>query len=162
MAAYLAFDGEPDLRFTITQLHRRGVAVALPTVPGSDEGTLNFVSWTPATPLQPNRFGISEPRGMEAVKLADVDIVLLPLVAFDDQGGRLGMGAGWYDRALAAEDVGALRVGVGWSVQQAEDLPRDPWDVPLDAVVTEQGWFTCPDRTAKIASPSPGKTGVTE
>ncbi len=69
--------------------------------------------------------------------------MLLPLVAWDRTGTRLGMGSGWYDRTLARDTIRASRVGVGWALQEADALPRDDWDLPLDAVVTERGWFTC-------------------
>lgn len=153
VAAYLAFDGEPDIRFTLTQLHRRGVAVMLPVVPDHDQGELSFHSWNPATPLRANRFGVAEPRGTESMNVARADVVLLPLVAFDRSGGRLGMGAGWYDRSLAGAGACPLRVGVGWSVQEADALPRDDWDVPLHAVATERGWFTCGKGSATMTSP---------
>ena len=143
VAGYLAFDAEPDIRLTLTQLSRRGIGVALPVVPEQPDQPLQFHSWTPATPLQPNRFGISEPRGTARVANEEFDIVLLPLVAWDRTGARLGMGSGWYDRTLSRETVRATRVGVGWALQEADALPRDDWDLPLDAVVTERGWFTC-------------------
>lgn len=143
VGAYLAFDGEPDLRFTLTQLHRRGTAVALPVVPGQGGQALTFRQWFPATPLRPNGLGISEPAESDDISLQSIDVMLIPLVAFDAMGSRLGMGAGWYDRTLGASSHRPLLVGVGWSIQSAASLPVDPWDVPLDAVVTEAGWFTC-------------------
>ncbi len=143
VAGYLAFDAEPDIRLTLTQLSRRGIGVALPVLPEQPDEPLHFHAWTPATPLRPNRFGISEPRGTARVANGELDIVLLPLVAWDRTGTRLGMGSGWYDRTLARGTTRASRVGVGWALQEADALPRDDWDQPLDAVVTERGWFTC-------------------
>jgi 5-formyltetrahydrofolate cyclo-ligase len=144
VAGYLAFDGEPDIRFSLTQLCRRGIGVALPVLPESPGEVLRFHRWTPATPLTVNRHGISEPRGGEAVPLEGIDAWLLPLVAFDRDGHRLGMGAGWYDRVLARQATRATRIGVAWSDQEASHVPTDPWDQSLDAVVTEREWFTCP------------------
>jgi len=149
VAAFLAFDGEPDLRFTLTQLHRRGTTVVLPVLPkksgdGELEGqTLRFHRWSPATPLQSNTLGISEPSESAHVPLASVDVMLLPMVAYDRSGSRLGMGAGWYDRTLGNSNSRPLLAGVAWSLQCAPSVPIDPWDVPLDAIVTEDGWFTC-------------------
>jgi 5-formyltetrahydrofolate cyclo-ligase len=71
------------------------------------------------------------------------DIILTPLLGFDHLLHRLGQGAGHYDRAFAALP-GARRIGVAWSVQHVDPLPTDPWDVPLHAVITEQGWFERP------------------
>jgi 5-formyltetrahydrofolate cyclo-ligase len=143
VAGYLAFDGEPDIRFSLTQLCRRGIGVVLPVLPESPEGLLRFHRWTPATPLTMNRFGISEPRGGETVPLERIDTWLLPLVAFDRDGHRLGMGAGWYDRVLARQKTRATRIGIGWAEQEAPCVPTEPWDQSLDAVVTEREWFTC-------------------
>ena len=144
VAGYLAFDGEPDIRFSLTQLCRRGIGVALPVLSTASDGLLRFHRWTPATPLTVNRFGISEPRGSEAVSLESIDCWLLPLVAFDRDGHRLGMGAGWYDRVLARQAVEAARIGVAWSDQEVRRVPTESWDQRLDAVVTEREWFTCP------------------
>lgn len=149
VAAFLAFDGEPDLRFTLTQLHRRGTAVVLPMLPdkvgnGEQDGqALVFHRWSPATPLRSNRLGISEPAESSYVPLASIDVMLMPMVAYDKSGSRLGMGAGWYDRTLSNSSSRPLTAGVAWSLQCAPSVPIDPWDVPLDAVVTEEGWFTC-------------------
>lgn len=143
VGAYLAFDGEPDLRFSLTQLHRRGTAIALPVVPGPDGQTLTFRHWSPATPLKTNNLGISEPAESGNSPLESIDVLFIPLVAFDKRGSRLGMGAGWYDRTLGPNQHRPLLVGVAWSIQAAPLVPVDPWDVPLDAVVTEAGWFTC-------------------
>ncbi len=71
------------------------------------------------------------------------DVIITPLLAFDAALGRLGQGAGHYDRAFA-EFPNALRIGIAWSIQQVEALPLDPWDMPLDAVVTEKAYFTAP------------------
>lgn len=159
VAAYLAFDGEPDIRFSLTQLHRRGVRVGLPVLGTGGEQTLSFRSWTPATPLNANAFGISEPHGTAEVSLADTDVVLLPLVAFDRRGGRLGMGGGWYDRTLGAMAAQPLKLGVAWSFQEADALPRDEWDVPLDGVVTEREWFTCENGNATMTGAPNRPTG---
>ena len=79
-----------------------------------------------------------------AAWLSQLDIVLLPLLAFDDRGNRLGMGGGYYDRLFASrlhrKTKQPLRVGLAFDCQQAERLPMQAWDVPLHAVVTESGW----------------------
>lgn len=155
VGGFLAFDGEPDIRFTLTQLARRGIKVALPVLPAAtapqDQG-LAFRFWTPATPLNPNRFGISEPQGTPTVAITALDVLLIPLVAWDRSGLRLGMGGGWYDRTLGQEGMRARRVGVGWGLQEAEALPREPWDQALDAMVTENGWFTFAEAGGTMAA----------
>ena len=98
------------------------------------------------TALARNRFGILEPasrRRDRARKPCAIDVVLAPLVAFDSEGNRLGMGGGFYDRTLAR--LGHLRhwrtprlVGVAYDFQKVDALPAQDWDVPLDAVVSER------------------------
>ena len=73
-----------------------------------------------------------------------LDLVLAPLVAFDDQGHRLGMGGGFYDRHFGGlpERLRPLLVGVAHEIQRADALPTQPWDMPLDGILTEAGWRT--------------------
>lgn len=160
VGAYLAFDGEPDVRFTLTQLARRGVGVALPVLPDESHTGLQFHRWTPATALTANRHGISEPKATAAVKPSELGVLLIPLVAWDRTGNRLGMGGGWYDRTLAQADVTALRVGVAWSFQEADALPREAWDQPLDAVVTETGWLSFSENATPLPAAGEPATGL--
>jgi 5-formyltetrahydrofolate cyclo-ligase len=71
------------------------------------------------------------------------DLILTPLVGFDRALNRLGQGAGYYDRAFAARPD-SLRIGIAWSIQECDGLMTDPWDMPLDAVLTEKEWITAP------------------
>jgi 5-formyltetrahydrofolate cyclo-ligase len=114
-----------------------------------------FVPLEAGTPLRGNAFGIAEPahgaRGRLPVR--HLDTILVPLVGFDAQGHRLGMGAGYYDRALRprrdrAQPFRRPRlVGVAYSVQQVARLDPAPWDVALDLVVTERGVLHVPVNT---------------
>ena len=153
ITAFLAFDGEPNIAPALSRLHAAGVTVCLPVVPSDRSDTsLTFLPWSGATnpvssaSMQRNSMGIQEPTHGEPVALADVDIVLMPLVAWDRSGGRLGMGAGYYDRALAAlrDHDRPMRVGIALDEQRAEQLPMDDWDVPLHAIITQSGRFTFP------------------
>lgn len=74
--------------------------------------------------------------------LARPHYVFVPLLAFDRRGTRLGQGAGWYDRVLP-QHPDAIRIGVGWSVQEMDDLPRDTWDMPMHYIITEKEWIDC-------------------
>ncbi|MYE65992.1 MAG: 5-formyltetrahydrofolate cyclo-ligase [Acidimicrobiaceae bacterium] len=137
VAAYRAVRGEVPLDGLLDG-ERREVCT-LPRVVGDD---LEFVAWRDGQTLEPGAFGIPEPVGGEVVAFADHDLVLVPLTAFDGGCHRLGQGGGFYDRALAALAPDAARpvtVGVAHSFQQVDVVPRDSWDVPLDAVVTETG-----------------------
>ncbi len=144
IALYRAADGEID-PLPLARLARRlGKALYLPVLrPG---GHLGFVAWREGAVLRRNRFGIAEPVGPR-LSAQQLDLVLLPLVAFDCRGGRLGMGGGFYDRTFAwMNKAGSFRrrpllVGLAHAFQQVESLPREPWDVPLAAVATERGWM---------------------
>ena len=92
-------------------------------------------------PLMPNRFGIPEPNSNTFLRAANLDYLLVPLVAFDRQGNRIGMGGGYYDRALAGLHRSARRpliIGVGYGFQAVKAIQPEPWDIPLDGVVTER------------------------
>jgi 5-formyltetrahydrofolate cyclo-ligase len=146
VAAYMAFDGEPDLLPALTRLGREGVKLALPViqdVPG--KAIITMKAWSPDMELAANRYGIAEPDGTEDVRIADIDLVLVPLVGWDRTGGRLGMGASFYDRLFQpfAGLEKPLRIGVAYELQRLSSVPRDPWDIRLHGVLTENGWFTC-------------------
>ena len=98
-----------------------------------------LLAWSPAWPLETGPLGLRQPPA-DAPELVP-HIVLTPLVAFDRAGGRLGQGAGYYDRAFTLH-AGSWRVGVAWSVQEVPRIPVDPWDVPVHAVAPEKEWIT--------------------
>jgi 5-formyltetrahydrofolate cyclo-ligase len=146
VAAFAAFDGEPDLAPALRQLDIDGVRLALPVIldePGRP--VIGFRQWRPTDAMKSNCYGIPEPVGTLELRLSEIDLVLLPLVAWDEHGGRLGMGASFYDRLFEpfAGDDRPTRTGVGYDLQRSERLPLDPWDVRLHQVLTESGCFTC-------------------
>jgi 5-formyltetrahydrofolate cyclo-ligase len=150
IGAYLAQGGELDLEAYLLASLQRGREVYLPRLMASG-GRMCFARYQPGMSLVRNRFGIPEPgRDAPVVAARFLDVVLLPLVAFDAAGTRLGSGAGYYDRCFAFRAarrawMSPLLVGVGFARQEVPVLPRQPWDVPLDAVVTEQGFRRFPD-----------------
>ena len=110
------------------------------TVPRVVGDAIEFVIEDPDLNWRSGSFGISEPVGGRVVDLAEHDVVLVPLVAFDRGGYRVGQGGGFYDRALAPLlDLPSrpFLLGIAHEFQRLERLPRHPWDVALDAVVTE-------------------------
>lgn len=133
---YLPIDGELDPGGAAGRLRARGWTLLLPVV-GADRD-MSFVRWEPGDELIENRFGIAEPARSDRPRLAasDLDVVLVPCVAVDPAGNRLGFGAGFYDRALAGTD--AVRIGLAFEVQVVDRLEPEPWDVPLDVIVTEE------------------------
>ena len=149
-AAYVASDGEIDPAAIIDRLLVRRRTVTLPVVLRGRE--LCFYRYTPQTRMVRNRFGIPEPDTIAGayVPTASLDVVLVPLVAFDADGHRLGRGGGFYDATFARLSRRPLLVGLAHALQRVEALGAGDWDVPLDAVVTENGLvpFTARGRTA--------------
>ncbi len=146
LAAYLPFGGEPDLTPVLRHAVDQGIQPLLPVVVNEPEPKLHFRVWQPGESLTKNRFGIPEPAsGAKEIPARALDLILLPLVAFDAHGNRIGMGAGYYDRTFAflldsEPPPRPVLIGTGWSFQQLPRLEPQAWDVPLDAVVTEHGW----------------------
>jgi 5-formyltetrahydrofolate cyclo-ligase len=145
VAGYWAMDGEIALHAWQTRLHR-STTYCLPVLHG--RGLLRFAPWTPGAPLVTNRYGIPEPDVASGDLLSpeQLDLVVLPLVGFDAQGHRLGMGAGWYDRTFAFrqhQSAPPRLVGAAFAMQQVDALHAEPWDVPLDTVCTETGVIEC-------------------
>ena len=137
VATYRAVRGEVPLDALLDGEHRE--VFTLPRVAGDD---LEFVAWREGRPFAPGAFGIPEPVGGEVVALADHDAVLVPVVAFDGRGHRLGQGGGFYDRALASRPSAGSRpaaIGIAHWFQRVDEIPLEPWDAPLDAVVTDRG-----------------------
>lgn len=142
VAGYLAVGSEVDLspvRSSLADTQHYCVPLVKPG------NRLVFVHLKPDTPLKPGSFGIMEPDVDDSahVELATIDVVLVPLVGFDWQCNRMGMGGGYYDRAFALPDnstVTAARpllIGVAFDQQEAPSVFPDWWDVTLDHVVTE-------------------------
>ncbi|MBE9515920.1 MAG: 5-formyltetrahydrofolate cyclo-ligase [Proteobacteria bacterium] len=144
IAAYIAADGEIDPWDGMMEAWQRQKAVYTPVISHLFWERLWFAPADPDGAWRENRFGIPEPIVPRAwwQRANTMDLILLPLVAFDTQGNRLGMGGGFYDRALAflmnRKHWRQPRLfGLAHSLQQVDSLPRQPWDVPLDGIVTE-------------------------
>jgi 5-formyltetrahydrofolate cyclo-ligase len=136
---YLPTDGEVDLAGLHPLLRDRGTEVLLPVIgPGA---TMTFRRLDEGVDLVTNRYGIAEPAGdgTDDVAAGDLDVVLVPCVAVDPGGRRLGFGAGFYDRALADAERRPQTVGVAFDCQVLERIDAQTWDVPMDLVVTESG-----------------------
>ena len=134
IAAFIPFDDEPDLRPAFSRIESGNARVLLPVIVERD-APLRFRPWAAGRAIVAGPLGTRHPAdGPEE----DPDLVLVPLLAFDRAGHRLGRGGGFYDRTLAALPR-ARAVGVAWSDRQVETVPSGPFDVTLDAVVTEVG-----------------------
>ncbi len=143
LALYLASDGEISPHLIARAAWAAGKAVYLPVIGDSQDNTMCFVCYEQDTALSENRYGIAEPVLTEQNSLdaQHLDLVLLPLVAFDRRGGRLGMGGGYYDRAFAfvkSNPVCSTRLfGLAHHCQETEALQLADWDIPLSAVMTD-------------------------
>jgi len=148
VAGYWAVRGELPLNLAVASLKRRDQHYFLPVL--GEARQLHFAEYDKDTALQGNRFGIPEPEVAPAERRGprDMDVILLPLLAFDRSGHRLGSGGGWYDTTFAflcemARPSRPLLVGVGYAFQQVDTMPAEPWDVALDYVATEEELIAC-------------------
>lgn len=144
IAVYLPSDGEIDPQAFISMARRRGVRFYLPVLHPIYSGRLVFMPWHSGSRLTANRFGIPEPafHAQECRPAWALDLVLMPLVGFDESGGRLGMGGGFYDRTFAFARVRQrlcpTLIGLAHETQKVPELAMASWDIPLDAVVTDR------------------------
>ena len=137
IALYHACKGEIDLSELWSSAPMQGKFCYFPVM--NKDKTLSFLPTTPATEFKKNAYGILEPQVAlsEAESPEEIDLIFMPLVAFDNQGTRIGMGAGYYDRTLANKNH-PLLIGVAYEFQQHSLLPTQKWDIPLAAIVTEK------------------------
>jgi len=146
IACYLAQDGEMDSAPLMARAWAMGKTIYLPVLHAMPAGRLRFAPYHPGAALRYNRFDIPEPDVplRQMVRAQDLDLVLTPLVAFDAAGNRLGMGKAFYDRCLAflhrrRHWLRPRVVGFAYGFQEVAQLTPRPWDIPLNAVVTESG-----------------------
>ena len=129
---------EFDVRPTLEAFGARGHTLCLPVVVGKGR-PLAFRTWKPGDPLEHAGFGLSVPRW--DAPPAVPDFLLVPLLAFDRRGYRLGYGGGYFDRTLAALDPAPLCIGVAFELARTETTHPQPHDQPMDWIVTEAGSF---------------------
>ena len=136
VAAYWPIRDELDCKGVLTRLMDGGQPVCLPVVLGDDQ-PLEMRLWRDGEPLYPAGFGTLAPE--DGAPHAIPDVILMPLLGFDKRGTRLGYGGGYYDRTLASLGNSPRLIGFAFALQEIDAIPREPHDVPLDAVVTENG-----------------------
>ena len=138
IAGYWPMGGEMDPRPLMLALASRGHALALPVTPPRGQ-PLSFRAWAPDAELRPGPMGTSEPVAGDALR---PDILLVPLLAFDRAGRRLGYGGGFYDRTLAALP-GAKAIGIAYAGQEMPEVPAGLQDFRLPLIATEAGVILC-------------------
>lgn len=135
VALYVALGSELGCAAAMDIAAGAGIDILLPHVTGR-AAPMHFHRWLPGEALESGWRGLVQPRA-DAPR-AEPDAIVAPLVGFDSRLMRLGQGGGFYDRAFALRPM-VKKIGFGWSVQQSCAIAVDPWDVPLDAMVTERG-----------------------
>lgn len=145
IAAYLPFNGEANPLPLMDRAILDGKQVFVPVIVAKSE-PLKFEAWTRETAVHANRFNISEPESSsDSIAPTELDFVVTPLVAFDGQRNRLGVGGGYYDRTfaflnnVATKDRQPFLVGLAYELQRIKKINASSHDVKLDAVVTETG-----------------------
>lgn len=147
LSLYLPVNGEIDPTPLLPWLRKRRVDIYLPVLCPFSANRLWFVAYRPDTPMVKNRFGIWEPDSRFSAQRRNrlpawaLDTLIVPLVGFDNQANRMGMGGGFYDRSLAfmrRPGPSPTLIGVAHACQQVVSLPVEPWDVPLQVVVSDQ------------------------
>ena len=145
VACYLPAGGEFPTRFLIQGLRLLRKEIFLPIVQSNNKiRHLTFQRYHPQTPMRRNRFGIAEPipNPREQIPPPQLDLVIMPLTGFDNNGNRIGMGGGYYDRTFEFllkhnQSLQPFLLGLGFQIQQCDELDARPWDIPLDGVLME-------------------------
>ncbi|MCO4786713.1 MAG: 5-formyltetrahydrofolate cyclo-ligase [Marinomonas atlantica] len=140
VALYLTNDGEVSPSSICDWCWNNQINVYLPVLDGK---ALLFARYDEHSQWQTNSFGILEPVDLTPATGAEMDIVLMPLVGFDAQGGRLGMGGGFYDRTFENKAERTHLIGLAHDCQEVEQLPIESWDVPLSGILTPSRYITC-------------------
>ena len=138
---YLPVRGEVNTWPLFDGVLAQGCQTLLPCCRKNEPGCMDFFKVMSRKELVPGMFKIPEPDAKRCVLIEhpEPDLVILPGVGFDRQGYRLGYGGGYYDRFLARHQMkSALIIGLGFSCQIVDKLPRDPWDIQMDMVITEK------------------------
>lgn len=148
VSLYLPMDGEIDPRLLLREAQKRGKTTYLPVLSAWPRTKMVFQRVRPGEKFKPNRFRIPEPRinPKRQRKIWTLDLVLMPLVGFDSEGERLGMGGGFYDRSLAylarrKSWRKPVLLGLAHECQKVEKLAVASWDVPLAGTVTNKRWY---------------------
>ncbi len=138
VSGFSAINDELDPLPLMMRLQATGYRLALPVLQGTGQPLL-FRSWQPGNPVVTKRWGIREP--LPEAPLVQPDVILVPLLAFDAEGYRLGYGGGYYDRTLAEARAGrsVIAIGLGYDSQEVPAVPHDDFDQQLDWVLTPSG-----------------------
>ncbi len=142
LSAFIPFRSEIDTRPLMVRLAGDGWTTCLPIIKGAGE-PLIFRKWLPGEPLERGAMDIERPA--DSAPEVEPDVLIVPLLAFDRQGYRLGYGGGFYDRTLARlrAKKKIIAIGVAYAAQEAESVPHTAHDQPLDYIITERSVLKC-------------------
>ena len=135
IGAYYPFNYEFNILDILEKFEKKNYILSLPKITKDNE--MNFFKWSKNEPLKINKYGIPEPISEKRIK---PNVLLIPLVGFDDQLNRLGYGGGYYDRYISKIKIKEklLKIGVGFSFQKVKKLPINNYDEKLDCIITEK------------------------
>ena len=141
IAIFISNDGEIETEHLIHWCWENNKNIYLPFVLPDEKGQLLFLNYTETTPMLSNKYGILEPKfdPTSEIDPSDLDVIFVPLVAFDKQGNRIGMGGGYYDRLLSAlreQDKQPKIIGLAHDCQLVSQIPTESWDIPLTEIIT--------------------------
>jgi len=149
VALYLANDGELDLKYFIHWCWQQNKQLYLPVIHPFSKGNLLFIEYNENTPMKRNSYGIFEPKldKTKVIPILQLEVLLTPLVAFDNLGNRLGMGGGFYDRTLSSwynnlETATKLSpIGIAHNCQKVDSIQNESWDIPIPEIITPNQSF---------------------
>jgi 5-formyltetrahydrofolate cyclo-ligase len=154
ISGYLAFDGEVDLNpvLELALSHEKQCYLPVLNQTSPNDKTMSFAPYVPTTRLHLNKLGITEPfmdtiSSRKLIQPQNLDVMLIPLIAFDRSGNRLGIGGGYFDATL--KDLRLANklqnkpklIGVAHAFQEVASVPTDVWDVALDGILTEDSFI---------------------
>ncbi len=151
------YKAEFDARPLVTRWWQSGVRLALPRVQAKGQ-PLVFNEWYPDARMDAGAYGIPVPQGTPELV---PDLMLIPVNGFDDSGYRLGYGGGFFDRTLAAIQPRPVAVGLGYELLRIDSLDPQPFDIPMDFVVTEAGLYARVYGTLQKVAPAQGAAMLT-
>jgi len=142
VSGFSSIDDEIDVGPLLSRLSGEGCGLALPVISGNGQ-PLVMRAWKPGETLQKKTWGIAEP--LPSAPVVHPDVVLVPLLAFDDEGYRLGYGGGFYDRTLVELRTVKpfVAIGVAYDEQRVDAVPRGRYDEPVDWMLTPSGPLRC-------------------
>lgn len=135
ICTFLSAFKEPDTFRIIEKLWKKGCKVVVP-ITDMENVSLSLSYIDGMADLKKGAYGISEPSAIKEANAADIDLILVPGLAFDRNGGRMGFGKGYYDRLL--ESSNAIKIGICYDFQLLDNIPTEPHDIPMNIIVTDK------------------------